>query len=456
VELGPVIVDAPAAVDALWVTDGQQRLTSLIGVLLAPEDVRGAFELYFDLGTETFRRPGSRRPSADWLPLRHVLDTSALLNWLLTFKGQGGSEKAVAVATVLGERIREYKVPVSIVRTDDEAVLRDIFDRLNNFGRRLTRAEVFRALHAAIGDHEPNDLRDLVDEVAGLEFGLLREDTILRSVLAVRGGDVFRDFRNEFSQGEDPSEAYRQTADALRAAVMFLQGDARIPHARVLPYALVVPVLARFFALFPNPTHRSRVLLRRWVWRGAMAGVGGGAGATAVLRRAVQAVTGNEIDSVQRLMGLVAAPAQPSIDVTATQLNRAAARANVALLASLGPRDFSTGELLDTSAVLGAEDAGLLRLTGPSNRVESLASVFVHPPLPEEDAAVALGGAPSEVLRSHSVTEEAARALREGAIDIFLRLRRSELAVVLGSAELVLAEPGLTDRPPLSSLVVSE
>ena len=454
VEFGPVSVEAPAIRDALWVVDGQQRLTSLVGVLGAPEDTRGPFELYFDLVQLDFRRPGNRKPPISWLPLRQVIDTNALLTWLLAFREQGGGEDQVEVATSFGERIREYKIPVSIVRTDDESVLRDIFDRLNTFGRRLTRAEVFQALHAALGEKEPHDLTDLVDEVAGLGFGLLREDTVLRAVLAVRGGDVFRDFRSEFGPDENPADTYARTSEALRRAVLFLQGSVSIPHVRALPYALVLPVLTRFFSLHPEPDQRNRVLLRRWVWRGAVSGVG--AGATAALRRAVQNVDEDQDESVQQLLADVESNPRALLDLGAVQLNRAAARANLALLASLGPLDLTSGEPVDVSRVLDTEDSpGLLRLPGPSGRVESLASVFVHPQLDDEATEVITAASP-QVLASHCVPPEAVDRLAAGDLAGFLEIRREALQRVLSERRDALAEPGANDRPAIAHLVVPD
>jgi len=457
VEFGPVAVDAPALRDALYVVDGQQRLTSLVGVLAAPPDVRGDFELYFDLTQEVFRHPGPRTPPTTWVPLRIALDTNALLSWLLAFKEQGGSNDHVTLATSLGERLRDYRIPVSTVRDADEATLRVIFDRMNNFGRRLTKAEVFQALHAASGDEEPHDLSDLGDEVAGLGFGNLRDDTLLRSVLAVRGGDVFRDFRREFEDGEDPAETYRDAAEALRRAVLFLQGDAGIPHVRALPYAFVVPVLVRFFKLHPEPSARTRVLLRRWVWRASVAGAGGGSASTSLLRRMVQNVTQDEDGSAQRLLStLGASPAEP-LDLDATQLNRAAGRVNIALLNTLEPRDLRSGEPIDASQVLDTEDpAALLRIPGSNGRVASLANIFLHPALDDDEILDVIAGAPDEALRSHGLTASIAIEALESSIDKVLQGRRSTLQSLLARQLLGLAEPGASDRPPIASLVVSD
>lgn len=456
-EFGPVSVEAPPMSDALYVVDGQQRLTSLVGVLAAPKDVRGDFDLYFDLGQEAFRYAGSRNPPATWVPMRLALDTNGLLSWLLEFKEQGGSDEHVDAVTTLGERIREYRIPVSTVRNADEETLRIIFDRMNNFGRRLTKAEVFQALHAASGDRDPHDLTDLGDEVAGLGFGSLRDDTLLRSVLAIRGGDVFRDFRREFEDGDDPADTYRKAADALRRTVLFMQGDAGIPHVRALPYAFVIPVLVRFFSFHPEPSARTRVLLRRWIWRAAVTGAGSGSGSTQLLRRMVQNVGESEDLSVQRLLlALGPFPAVP-LDLKATQLNRAAARVNIALLSTLDPKDLRDGEPIDVSQLLDTDDpAGLLRIPGADGRVASLASVFLHPSLDDDEIADVLAGAPDDALKSQALSKAAAVRALTSSSDALLTDRLATLQVVLSQELLALAEPEASDRPPIASLIVSD
>ena len=68
VEFCPLTFTAGQTSDGYWVVDGQQRVTSLVGVLAAPDDVRGDFELYFDLHQGVFRRTGRRRPPQQFCP----------------------------------------------------------------------------------------------------------------------------------------------------------------------------------------------------------------------------------------------------------------------------------------------------------------------------------------------------------------------------------------------------
>src|SRR5262249_17987535 len=108
---------------------------------------------------------------------------------------------------------------------------------------------------------------------AELGFGVIDDRLVLRCVLAFRGGDVFREeFGQEFESSEDQVETFQEVASALREVVSFLSGAAGIPHVKLLPYSHVVPVLIRFVRLHGIPDGRAATLLRRWVWRGAVAG----------------------------------------------------------------------------------------------------------------------------------------------------------------------------------------
>ncbi|HUN78460.1 MAG TPA: DUF262 domain-containing protein [Solirubrobacteraceae bacterium] len=452
VEFGPLQIEAPAMEDAWWVVDGQQRLTSIVGVLASPPDCSAEFDLYYDLSTAEFKRPGPRRrPSSDWIPLRRVVDTNEFVSWLIEFRENGASSDQVQAATELGNQLRDYRVPVSLVRAATESELRIIFDRMNTYGKRLTKAEVFQSLHAATNGSEPADLRSLVEDVGNLGFGSPQEDTVLRALLAIRSnGDPYRDFRGEFAKGEDPAAAFATALDALRRVVAFLQYDAGIPHVRVLPYAYVIPVLARLLTLHHDPTQRNRILLRRWLWRGAVAGGSGGSGAAPVLRRAVQAIDEDESATVQRLLRLAPALPTPSLDLRSHQLNRAAGRLNIALLNRLQPLNLRDGKPVDVAALL--DEGELLRIPSRSGRFDSIASVFLHPALRDDEIADTFAAASADILASHGVNGPLER---DAGLDLgqLVTLRERSLSTLLPARLDTLTEPQANDRPAIAELL---
>jgi len=452
VHFGSVTVDAQERHDALWVVDGQHRLTALVATLVEHRHPDPSFELYFDLNEETFVRRGSRRtPPSHWLPLSVILDTNRLLDRLGELRDAGLDPAAVDRAREAARVIGEYKIPLAIVRSDDEQVLREIFHRVNSAGRRMTAAEVFRALHAALGEGDPGDLRSLVDEIGSFGFGAPREDTVLRCVLAVRGGDVYRSFEHEFADGEDPADTFRTTAETMARVFAFLRDDASIPHLRALPYVGVLPILTRFFSLHPEPHARSRNLLRRWLWRGSIAW-GRDVGA---LRRAVQEVDRYEHDSVARLLASLGASGPPDIDLNAVQLNKAAAKMNIALLSSLHPRDLRDGEVIDVGALLDDDGSqALLEIVPETNPL--LAGRLLHGAVDDELVSPRLLEATSDVLRSHAVPDAAIDALRRQDVKRLVSIRTAELERRLSERRVQLAEPDADDHPPLSALAVDD
>ena len=179
----------------------------------------------------------------------------------------------LATADQAAKAIREYQIPTYIVTSPDEQSLVDIFSRMNTTGKPLTKTEVFQALHAGMAGNEPADLPSVARSTADLGFGSLDERLALRCILAYRGGDIFREeFQAEFASVDDRQLTFQGVRAALREAVTFLRGEAGIAHVKLLPYSHVLPVLVRFVHLYGPPAGRSATLLRRWVWRGAVAG----------------------------------------------------------------------------------------------------------------------------------------------------------------------------------------
>lgn len=462
--LGTLRIEAEATPEALWVVDGQQRITSLAGVLLSVGDVDDPrFAVFFDLVQKKFvRKSGAIR--SHWLPMNRVVDTRALLRWLGEVQRIGGTEDWVAAAEDLSRRIREYQIPAYIVETQDERTLRTIFDRLNTFGKALKADEVFQALHGGRRGERPEDLRSLGQQVESLSFGSFDGNSLLRVILALRGDDVYRDFRNEFSDEEDPSQTFQDAGAAIERMIGFLRGTAGVPHIRLLPYRFIIPVLARFFHLHPAPSTRSLLLLRRWLWRDALA-AGRTSTPVSVLRQAVRAIGEDEHHSVQHLLAMSPVTAQD--DITAplsARMNEARARAYVAMMASWKPRSLIDGQPIDVVTHFESSATPLQTVTNHAQWRGSLVDRMIHPasaapldallmrsPLRQRDPLSF-----AEVLHTHGIDDKAVDRLETGHISGFLEMREASLRALLLSTSSRLAEWGASDRPPLAELIVSD
>jgi hypothetical protein len=457
-ELGPVHVDASAHASALWVVDGQQRLTSLVAVLMCPERVRPEhrlFEVFFDLRPEPpsagprprsrrfVRRPDGGPMPETWLPMRVIVRPETLDGWI---DAHLSDKELRRQARSMGTAFRERAVPACVVSTTDEGEVRTIFERTNRVGRRFSTDEVFAALGAT--RETPADLRALEEALKPLRFGAIGPRWLLGTLFALRGEEVtplhLRRFR-ELRASESRS-ALSDTERALGRAIVFLRRDADVPHVSLLPYRLPLVVLARFFHLFPEPRPRSRALLARWVWAGAASGEHA-SGRRPLVREALRAVRAEESgapqdeeESVQRLLAMVSwtPPWKNGLpELGPLRFGTPESRVHLAALASLRPRSLDDGAPLDVGPLLAEHrEAALPRImtvragdadgwTGEEARLsDHLANRLIHPPLGNGAPLLQrLHGADDATLRSHGFDEGSVAALRAGDGKSMLALR---------------------------------
>ncbi|WP_324993229.1 DUF262 domain-containing protein, partial [Hyalangium sp.] len=444
VRFGPVTIDAPHSTQALWVVDGQQRLISLAGVLLHPpygEEERDDFILYFDLQEETFVRPGGRaRPATHWLPMNVVIDSELLLAWLDRYPGRAESPSHTRTAMRLGKALREYQVPAYIVEADEEQTLRVIFGRLNSAGKPLKQAEVFNALHGGAKGTQPADLRELSQSLEPLGFGTLEQEWLLKAALAVKGLDMTRRVERLLKEEQDLGDALQETARSMRDVIVFIKRDVGIPHVELLPYKLPLALLTRFFHLHPQPSPRSRELLARWVWRGAITEAHRGE-SIAVVRESLAAIGPEEERSVRELLATVPQASARRIALREYNFRTAQTKLQVNALLALKPRDLRSGEIIDGPALIGNVGAGaLLRIVTSMPRgvrlppryavafrgiLQGIANRLIHPVTEERSLLATLRSASlsPEVLQSHSIAGLHIDHLHAGDTYGFLRGR---------------------------------
>ncbi|MFZ2529734.1 MAG: DUF262 domain-containing protein [Rhodococcus sp. (in: high G+C Gram-positive bacteria)] len=481
--VGALDIDAPATDRALWVVDGQQRVTALANVLSAAGAVDDRFALSVNLIDGRVVRT---RPNLDStiVPLPVLFDLQQLLLW---FRDRPEAAEYFEAASAIAKTIRQAKVPASVVVTDDEEVLRDIFDRLNNYGKRLTRAEVFAALHPA-GAQEENTTAGSIAGIAAalddrLDFGVVDGDTILRAVLARRGADITREIRIEFydrrGAGEFAREsvetAYHEAEVALEHAVRFLQQDAGVPHFAFLPYRYLLVVLTRVFAHHDMSGARERQLLRRWFWRAAAVGPTGST--TETVRALCSQVIPSDLDATMRqlLHWLPGRAGYP--DVHRFRTNHAAGKIIACSMWSSGPRSLRTLESLDQPDL--ADALGEARTPRPAltavisrgvlsaDEVGSAGRWLLAPGLdaaPSEVSAILAGGPPlgadphlwTAMLTSHAIDRVAADAIAAGDNRAFVRARTVQIRAVVEKFLDTRWEYGFEDTVSLDRYVMDD
>jgi len=466
---GSVSVSASARTDALWVVDGQQRIVSLARVLLPSEPEGDEFALYFDLDRGEFVMPPAltarQQDPSRWLPMTAVLNSENLMEWLLDRApiSKERRERAIQV----GKRIREYDIPAYVVRTDSEEILREIFGRVNSAGKQLEAVQVFDALHGARSPSRPATIREIVAELEALEFGRVEEKILYRLLRVLQGVDVIEGggdgpLRLSVSEAEF---AYRQTAETAKRVIQFLKEGVGIPHYELLPYKQPLVTLGKFFSHHPDPNSRSRELLVRWLWRGALNGAH--QGNTVSMRSALaRIVPASEEDSVQGMLKMVRErPAASPVAADPFNFRHAVSKLQALALMELAPRDLESGSPLQLGEILSRRLSDqeppfspvIASVSGNHrNLVQSAANRLAHPNRTGGLRRLLLKVTDPVILVSHGITEEAMQVLRDGDAAQFLAIRAEYLNPHFQRFFERHARWDEPARPSLASLVVAD
>jgi hypothetical protein len=449
VHIGRMEVDAEERSDALWVVDGQQRLTTLADALLVE---LGAGErerrLFVDLETLEATYGRDLNPPR-WLPLFDAADTERLHEWV---HQSSPSDSFRRSAFAVGKRLREYQVPLYVVESDDEDVLRRIFDRVNSTGKALEKDEVFDALHGGRGGEFPSSLEEIAQSLEATGFGHLDHALVLRALLALRRKDPSRGFRQ--IERSDVPAALRDTALGLERAVYFVKGVAGFPHVSLLPYKLPLATLALFLHEHPEPNPRTKTLLRRWIWRGAING--SHRGDTVGLRRTLTAIDPQDEErSVQALLQGLGETNPGALELRPFNFRHARSKLQLVALAALAPRDLRSGEPIDVTELCERDGNPAQRLVSdpsPGEPEVGLAGRVLHPRLPPTELRKLIGKADDLLRGSHGIPAAAAAALASGEVEAFFREREGHLEQVVSRFLDRQAEWGASDRPSLEYL----
>lgn len=459
--IGPVDIDAQASDFALWVVDGQQRITSIVGSLMAAgQTTDSRFRIYLDLDEGAFRSAGTRQePPATWVPVSELYETVALIRWMRA-NADVLSESQISLADQAAKAIREYQIPTYVVSSDDESALVEIFTRMNDTGKPLSRADSFSALHSGIAGTQPTDLRSIARVPLEFGFGQLDDRLVLRCLLAFRGGDIFReDFHDEFNSDSDRVATFSEVTGLLREIIRLLQGEIGIPHVKLLPYSHIIPILVRFMRIHGTPDERVRSLLRRWVWRSAIAGTRARGISVVDVRRQVHAAEiDTAIDAVRNLLSLTSTEANFEVDLTKIHLNHAMSKINVLGLLSADPMDPRTGRLVDVRVLL-AEGNPLQAIvrdrTDSRDRSRSIASRIICAPGRSQDLREALAIAAREVADSQLTDALSQHLLASGDDRAFLTGRSVTVMTAIQRHVDRMAEWGARDGRAISDIMHS-
>ena len=225
------------------VLDGQQRLTSLMKVLQRDPKV------YFHVGDERFEIYSRKMDGQSmWVPVESVLTDGAVKVWM-NLKLAVGKEASEEFLTRLSrlEKIKEYRIPVEILHTDDYDEITEAFIRINSRGTKLREAELAIArLAFNLPGIVAKEFDEALDEYEQNHFEFDARFLMRCFVAVATGQSRFRHLR-EFWKKTSPSELeqyWKSTRQGLDYAINLLRTSIGIESSDWIPsLSAIVPLV---------------------------------------------------------------------------------------------------------------------------------------------------------------------------------------------------------------------
>jgi hypothetical protein len=428
-----------------YLLDGTQRLTTLLGSIhprsqeSAPvegERVIGrelSWKIYYDLEQRIFRiqEEEADAPSV-WLPLWLTFDGMGLLRFQRKLEKLPDSERLVTAADELVSTIRDYKIPVLAVVTENLEQATRIFHRINSRGTPMGEFHMMQALTW----REGFDLRErltaakarLKDEGWDEEP---EEDLFLDACKAALDLGIFEEAVEELGQRlERDPRVVDDVVAAVLHAVQFLRRECGVYSARLLPSRYQLILLADALRVCPQPSEEVKRSLIRWFWLTTYGG-------------AFRAVTGNKLRRIQQYLRDITTEGNshalgpeervPTYFTLPERFHFRSARSKALSiqLARLGPRDVSGHPIEEPLALLARHgaDAVVPLFRG---RLESANRILVRPQEAQamRDLLMHPERCSQELLESHAILGEAVEALQRQDVESFLQKRQDTLGAL--------------------------
>lgn len=296
----------------LLVLDGQQRLTTLAGVLLfdlmersAKDDIDPRrWRIWYDAMSDDFTHCDDEAPPKSAVRVADLMGTKGLYaaaQRIMSDKDvtHDVREKWTTRMETVSAALSAYRLPLVIFATESLKLVVESFARVNRSGQSLGPDEMLSALTYSVEEDSEHfrlatSIDQMVADIERKDFGQVDRVAVLRVVLLVSGYDPFRtdwDLLAEEPKKEMPrrlQDGILRTRKGLLGAVDFLQSEG-IHNHRLLPYRMQLVGLAAFFANRDGePTQAQRALLRRWLWVSAFTEGFGGLNPSRVLQQLKQ------------------------------------------------------------------------------------------------------------------------------------------------------------------------
>lgn len=265
----------------LYVLDGFQRLSTLLGCLTNPDksDLNydqklrdELFNLYYDLEDEIFIyiRSGVKR-LAHQIPIYILLSSSDFRQYSRNHIEPGTDNNKIDIyldrADKLSRTLLDYKIATIEIRNANIEEAVEIFSRINSKGTEISFDWMVNALSISSNFGFGEEIDKLLDDLYQYNFNTLKRDVIFRCIQS-SFGKLYIDQSNieELARRSDFAEITRYTIPFIKRAVTFLYNDLLVLDSKLLPYNIQLIFIVDFFKKKPDPTDSEINQLKKWFW----------------------------------------------------------------------------------------------------------------------------------------------------------------------------------------------
>lgn len=258
---------------ALYVLDGQQRMTSLFAAVKGLTITRGDEEtedfslFYVDLEAEGDAALVHCETDPDshefrWITLHDLL--YGKISQIAKYP-----ESAQDVIQQYKDRLNSYQFPVVSLREAPIDVATDVFTRLNVSGKDLSMFEIMVA--KTYDAQRQFDLAERYESLSrtldDVQYGTLPASAVMQAVAAC----IQKDTRKKSILSIPKSrfiDEWESVKNAIGMAVDYLRSSIGVPVSQLLPYAaMIVPFTYYFYKAQTNPNAIQGSLLQEFFWR---------------------------------------------------------------------------------------------------------------------------------------------------------------------------------------------
>lgn len=360
-----------------YVLDGQQRLSTLFGVLHhGSEDMErestetgitdyDLFDVYFDLESKEFLHsddiPNKMHPSLfdgqKSISRRFVKLSSFVSGESYAKMSRQLPNKYIDTSDKLNAKLSDYQIPVVTIKGRKKAEVGTIFERINNTGTDLNTLDLMVAWTWSKSFNLRERIDEIIEEFELDGFGEIDEKRILQCLAATVSGRIKTD--DIIDSLEDASRVeirIENVKECLRKAVSLLRSEFGVYSNDFLPSSFQIPPLVFLFSSIGSPSRSHLPKIRRWFWRTSF---------TSRYRDATNMRVHNDIDFFEEtIKGNEPDPSEYDTDVksehffTNEQFNKQScvSKAFILMLADKSPRDIITDQKISIESTLSSYD----------------------------------------------------------------------------------------------------